>query len=468
MSKSGKNVPPGKAIRRVNPKVLYSLPLLFPISLWILAAITLYYYGPKLVKYQEEIAAIVLPILIGLFTIITIHFLLVMRRKLKGNTKIKPQTRFAQVSFTALCILFNIIFVYLITPHLAAIHFSSGPILTWGTDQDPTTGVSIVWKTADPTSTSIFLGTNPAGLMEYTVPGTMSEWHKISVDGLAPGIRYYYRVPGFRDDELFSFTTASPAPANFSFLFFADARQNDGEFVVPILPNLPQYMDNFIRDNSLNVAFTVVGGDFVGEGDNIATWKTWFDDISVTSGLATARPMAIVPGNHERHNDYPGAMFSKVFPLDDRPNFYYSFNYSQLHVTVLDPWNATNGWWGDFDQAQVDWLQSDLANASGMAFKVICMHPPPIRRDGTAHGNMAFLTQLCDTHDVDAVLFGHDHEYAVNQVNGTLYLLAGVGGNLAHFVSGTGFAQVDVRVDEMRIKMHWINGTSVDLCMIPA
>ncbi len=454
--------------KRVNSKIIYLLPLLFPLSLWVLGAITLFYYGAKMIKFQAQIASIAIPTLIGLFTLITVHFVVVAWRKLKGKTKIKRPTRVAQVTFTTLCVLFNIILVYLITPHLAAIRYSSGPCLTWGTGQDPSTGISIVWKTVDATETCVLLGPDPGALDEYFAPGTTSEWHKISINALVPETRYYFRIPGHRENELFSFMSAPQTPSNFSFLFFADARQNDGEFAVPLLPNLPRYMDEQIDARSLNVAFTIVGGDFVGEGDNFATWKTWFDDISMLSNLSTERPMAMVPGNHERHNDQNGEMLARVYPLDGQPTFYYSFNYSQLHVTVLDPWNATTGWWGDFNPTQIGWLQSDLQHASAMDFKVICMHPPPVGRDGTPHGNMAFLTQLCDAHDVDAVFFGHDHEYGINNVNGTWYVLAGVGGNFAHFSHGTGFIQVDITLNGMTASMNWINGTRLDLFSVPA
>lgn len=452
---------PGTSPRR------YLLPLLLPLSLWVLAAITLHFYGAKLFTFQATIASIALPVLIAVFALMTSHFVVVARRKWLGKRKVRRPTRVAQVAFTVLILLFNGIFVYLIVPHLAAIRFASGPSLTWATGQDPATGISITWKTGDPMPTRAYLGTDPGALAEHVAPGDPVAWHQIAIDGLAPDTVYYYRVPDVRGDELFSFRTAPQGPANFSFLFFADARQNDGEFVVPILPNVPLHMDTYIKDNDLDVVFTVMGGDLTGEGDNIATWKTWFDDISVSSALATDRPMAIVAGNHERHNDPTGDMLRTVYPLQDRPNHYYSFNYtSLLHVAVLDPWNATTGWWGDIDPAQLAWLEADLASAAGMPYTIACMHPPPVQRDGSAPGSMAVLTTLFTTHGVDAVFFGHDHDYAVNLVNGTWYFLMGVGGNLAHFRNGSGFARVDVSPAGMVVSMHWLNGTGDVLCTI--
>ena len=155
---------PGPAARR-DRKVLYLLPLVFPVSLWVLASVTLFYYGAKLFIFQARIASILLPVLIAAFSVMTIHFVVVARRKLRGTTRVKRPTRVAQVTFTAFIILFNATFVYLIAPHLAAIRFASGPSLTWGTGQDPATSISIVWKTADPVDTRVFLGTDPGAVM---------------------------------------------------------------------------------------------------------------------------------------------------------------------------------------------------------------------------------------------------------------------------------------------------------------
>lgn len=443
------------------------VPFLVPFPLWGLAAAALYYYGEKFFKYQAPIARIVVPLLVGIFSLLTVYFVRLSLKQRKGTWRRKFSSILLLTLMVAVVLFFDGLFLYLLAPHLAAIRFRTGPVLTLGTGQDPATGISIVWRTGGKTTTSVLLGSNPSQMNEYASIEAPSQWHKISIDGLSPDTEYRYRIDGLRSNESFSFRTAKEASSSFTFLLFSDARQNDGEFLVRLLPNVPLFMEEDSENRGVEPAFSIVTGDITGEGFNVATWKTFFDDISITSRLAVTRPMIFAPGNHERHDDPGGTMFERILPLVNRPGFYYSFDYGQVHFTIIDPWNEEMGNWGDFDAAQRKWVEQDLASAIDADYRVVCLHPPPIHNDGTPYESLESLVELCETYDVDIVFFGHHHSHWVKEMNEVWYVLLGVGGNMTYFRDGAGYAQVDVSSQEMTVSMHWVDGTEELLCTIP-
>ncbi len=163
--------------------------------------------------------------------------------------------------------------------------------------------------------------------------------------------------------------------------------------------------------------------------------------------------LQVSAGNHERQENWTGEVFESYYPYTNyHPGFYYSFNYSSLHVQVLDPINESTGWWGEIDPVQLAWAEQDLQNAASMKYKIIALHPVPMYQNYT-NPELADLVTLCDTYDVDAVFYGHAHSYGVQYVNGTYYYLIGVGGNSSS--NPPGFAQVDVTSTSMQVFMHW-------------
>ena len=132
---------------------------------------------------------------------------------------------------------------------------------------------------------------------------------------------------------------------------------------------------------------------------------------------------------------------------------------------MLDPWNYTSCYWGGFDSTQLDWAEENLINSSSMKYKVISLHPPPVYGDYEIEEFQPFV-ELCDTYDVDVVFFGHAHSFRHWSINGTEYILNGVGGNTGSNANPSGFCQIDVTPTEMEIEMHWLNGTKQDIVTI--
>ncbi|MHA1453059.1 MAG: metallophosphoesterase family protein, partial [Promethearchaeota archaeon] len=229
--------------------------------------------------------------------------------------------------------------------------------------------------------------------------------------------------------------------------------------------SIPKYITKDMKKQGISPAFTICTGDTVSNALDEPLWKSWFDDITSRTGLASNYPMQIAIGNHERHENCTGEIFADRYPYDSKPEFYYAFNYSTTHFLMLDPWNETSCEWSGLDPVQLAWTEQNLINSSSMKFKVISLHPPPLMGEYVFE-ELQPLIDLCDTYDVDAVFFGHWHRFGHWNINGTEYILNGVGGNNAPAANPSGFCQVDVSPTQMEISMHWLNGTNQPIVTI--
>ena len=365
--------------------------------------------------------------------------------------------------------IFGIIYI---VPAAAAVSYETNPVIFWATSQDPQTEITIAWKSKVGGVSQVWYGTESTNLnLNETDENVLTpEWHNIALTGLQPNTRYYYSVvdPGINSEnaKIFSFTTAPSIIVPFSFLVTADVRQNSGYFGGFFQPNVPKAMEDYATSIDLTPAFTMVCGDTVAEATNERMWKSWFDDISTTSNLGCNAPLQITIGNHERYDEYTGDIFEDRYGYENRPNFYYSYNYSNLHVQCLDPWSYDNDAWESFSATQLDWIENDLQAASSMDYKVVFLHPPPVK-SGEVQSDYQDLVNLCTLYDVDAVFFGHVHRFEHTEIDGVNYFMVGVGGNDSGAAQPPGFAQVNVDATSMSIEMHWLNGTEQALVTIP-
>lgn len=120
-------------------------------------------------------------------------------------------------------------------------------------------------------------------------------------------------------------------------------------------------------------------------------------------------PYMTSSGNHEPSSPYCQYFMSDIKDavMDDE-GLYYSFDYDYVHFVVLN----TNS----IKDAQIDWLKSDLDNASDAKWKVVMMHISPYSSGD--HSNKSEnqsivekLTPIFSSKHVDLVLQAHDHTY---------------------------------------------------------
>lgn len=451
---------------------LLKISLVIPLLIFITLPLFLIAYKGYLYERGIRWEGIILPAIAIFIAVIIIYSVKVMISKLKEKGKIK---RIWPATFS-LCLIISFfglsIFIWEINFYYSAAHYDTGPVLTWGSNQDPSTEITVMWRTVEPEESSVTYSTDKefSKSSQNTVTNSESvEWHQIVISDLNPDTKYYYRIDDF-DKTIYSFTTAPVSDSSFNFFIVSDLRQNSGDLGCLFGPNVPKYMADKATADGDFPEFTIATGDIVSEGTRYPTWKSWFDDISLSSRLATFAPLVDAVGNHERHDDPEGDIFAKYYPLDHRTNkqFYYSFNYSQIHFTMLDPWkiDGEESWWDEeLVDEQYNWAKNDLQNAMTKTFRIICLHPPPIRNNnGDIEILLPRVLDLADNYNVSLVFYGHKHSYDYTVINGTHFLLNGVGGNLDS--GDSGYSEVKVIENKLTLMQHWLNGTSHNLADI--
>jgi hypothetical protein len=346
---------------------------------------------------------------------------------------------------------------------IGADHYSVGPMLTWGIGQDPSTQITVLWRTSKVTPSIVYYGTSRDNLNLSSPAPDEVEWHQVALTNLTPNTTYYYRVEGLSVTQIHSFITAPIGDQDFSFIVFSDTRQNTSPLNTILVRNIPKWMMQNMRAQGTRPAFTLNCGDVTTYATENASWRSWFRDVS-ESGMASEAALQIAPGNHEFEYNDTGEILDSLYPYKSNFGFNYAFNYSTVHVLMLNPWNFTvGGYFIPFTMEQLAWIEMNLQNAHNMKYKIIALHPPVVYKNQIVE-EYAPLISLCDKYGVDAVFFGHAHEFDQAKINNTQYLLVGVGGNSV--IGPTGFAQVDVTSTHMQIDMHWLNGSRQALATI--
>jgi len=319
----------------------------------------------------------------------------------------------------------------LVVSPAAAATLTRGPYLQLLTTQS----VTIVWKTDTAAACGLTIGL-PGG-PTTTITSATGTVCAIPVTGLSAGAAYGY-VPLADGQPLRSesvFHTDDPTRP-YTFLALGDSGCGcSGQFAV--------------RDRMLATPadFILSTGDMIYKSGAAAD----FDPKFFRPYQDLIRQLVFWPtlGNHDvttaRGQPWRDAFYT---PANNpaRSENYYSFDYGNAHVVVLNSNGNTSP-----GSAQYRFLDQDLA-ASPALWKFVAFHHT-IYSSGTTHGSnlpiRANLVPLFDKHGVDIVLMGHEHNYErtaplrADQVvapgGGTVYITTGGGGHDLYPVGQTSF-----------------------------
>lgn len=243
--------------------------------------------------------------------------------------------------------------------------------------------------------------------------GTCTKWkenycHKVLAENLEPGTKYVYRV-GDASTGIWSnngtFETACDGEEPFSFIALADVQAgNEINFT----------KSGAVQRTAMQVCpdakFLMNAGDFVNDC-NDQEWDWFYEKNCDTLMNITMAPTA---GNHEGNLRW--GWFDNMFNLDKSAGWnhitgvYYSFDYSNAHIAVLN----TNDMY-PISEEQINWLQNDM-NSSDAQWKIILMHRAcysagkNINKPDTVIMRNRLLP-IIDSLDIDVVINGHDHMY---------------------------------------------------------
>ncbi|MBK9069967.1 MAG: metallophosphoesterase family protein [Myxococcales bacterium] len=321
--------------------------------------------------------------------------------------------------------------------------FGSDPtprLVHLGLASDPTTSVTISWRTADETTKATYvrfgtdadLASEQQGVTFVYKPGISAtdpevRIHEAHLCGLQPGTEYQYKVGGETDgaahwSPVYSFRTAPEVTDDtvVSLAIVGDSRSG-----YDVWSALVGELDARSPD------LILFSGDAVMFGHVQTEWETFFEQ---GASLLTKVPMVAAHGNHEANSV---TYYSQVALPGDEEN--YSLDYGHAHVTVLNdtPLNTS-----DLSGKIADFLSADLAANASAPWKFV-MHHRPTYSSSTSHGSdetlRALWAPIFDANDVDLVLNGHDHNYErskpmkgnaaqASPADGTVYLVTGGAG----------------------------------------
>lgn len=264
---------------------------------------------------------------------------------------------------------------------------------------------------------------------EETVEAADFYLQRVDLRGLEPGTLYCYRLlgPGGEQTEFAPLATASTPSSDSKVEFVVLGDTGTGNAAALAIAQ---------RLSETPFEFMLFLGDIAyGEGRASELQGNFFE---VYDEYLRVVPAYTAVGNHEYLTRGASFYFRDfVLPGNER---YYSFDWGNVHIVVLD----TN----HIDRAQLSWLEKDLATQRSR-WTIVGGHHPPFStsRRGSFTPMRDRVVPLLVKHGVDLVLSGHEHHYErfLPQA-GVHYVVAGGGGGRITTVAGGPRTQVSAEV----------------------
>ena len=312
-----------------------------------------------------------------------------------------------------------------------AASLTRGPYLQMGTE----TSVLIHWKTSSASNSRVEIGTAFGTYPTVFSSGTSTTDHAITVTGLSPDTKYYYRIGnstnmGIADDQKF-FTTLPPANTTrkLRFAAFGDCGRNDNNFQAYTLAEYQAYLSA----NGIDApdAWLLLGDNAYNAGTDAEYTSNFFGVFGST--ILKNHKVYATPGNHDyannstRQNDHAVPYYDvfdnptagEIGGVPSGNEAYYSFDIGDIHFLALDAYGKENSSTRIYDTtgAQVLWVKSDLA-ANTKKWTIAFWHHPPYTKGSHNSDTESDLTgirenfiRILERNGVDLIINGHSHDY---------------------------------------------------------
>jgi 3',5'-cyclic AMP phosphodiesterase CpdA len=315
-------------------------------------------------------------------------------------------------------------------------HYTAGPYLSYP-QRDR---MHLLWETSNPSYATVDYGKTDK-LEQHRIVRDLQRKHEVTLTGLDPATRYYYRVTSVSEkgDTLtsgrLSFFTAVDAQTAFSFAVFGDTEART---------HVNEKIANAVWEKRPN--FAVLTGDLTDGGTEKHRFEWTHEFFLGLNPLIGRIPLVTVPGNGE--GDLYWYSYYNFMP---EPRAYYRFSYGNADFFMLNS-NKTKSEFAP-DGKQYKWLEGELAKSKA-TWKFVVHHHPPYTSEEDDYGNtwtnsatlygdqeIYPVIPLYEKYNVDMVLYGHIHSYErswpirnnkIDTRHGIIYLqTGGAGGNLA-------------------------------------
>lgn len=334
-------------------------------------------------------------------------------------------------------------------------------------------GMTVMWETTVPAYCWVEYGTDTTQLKRARtiVDGQVvcnNKLHKIRINDLIPGQKYYYRV---YSQEILLYQA-------YKKIFGNIARSGFSEFTLPVADtdsftaivfnDLHQHTQTFRalcrQIQNIDYDFAVFNGDCVDDPVDHEQATTFISEL--TEGVRSDRiPTFFMRGNHEIRNAYSIGLRNHFDYVGDKT--YGSFNWGDTRIVMLDCGeDKKDDHWvyydlNDFTQLrneQVDFLKKEL---SGKDFKkakkrVLIHHIPLYGNDGE---NLCagLWTKLLEKAPFNVSLNAHTHTYAYHpksELENNYPVIIGGG----YKMDSATVMILEKKKDELRIKVLNVRG----------
>lgn len=251
----------------------------------------------------------------------------------------------------------------------------------------------------------------------FYMPTTENTYvHKIYIQNLNPGSKYYYQaVHGDYQSVTAEFRTMVAPGESFRFGVFGDCRSN---------PKMNTKLAKALAGEK--PLFSL----FLGDLCNTSSYDSWKEEFFVKAqlDLAATSPFFNAFGNHEDWEQNAKVFTQSPGPSREDGEYvnkpFYSFDCGDAHFLVLN----TEVGVGERSE-QFKFAKKDL-ESTDKKWKFVAFHIPAYCAGG--HGenkNMKRMTtKIFEPAGVDVVFNGHSHFYQRNFVNGVYHVIAAGGG----------------------------------------
>lgn len=310
--------------------------------------------------------------------------------------------------------------------------------------------ITVMWETDNDNSSQVEYGITTA--LGTTVNGAAltgngsSQIHYVTLTGLQPGTRYYYKViTGAAISSVYHFMTPKnkDQEGSTNLIAMSDMQQdwlNPTKFDQIIHNGILQYMNDSVA-GELNDAMqmVIIPGDLVDNGLVYSQWETTFFDPA--ADLFSYVPVYPVLGNHEQNTP----TYFKYFSLPQNGTSGYDEHWwykdhSNVRIIGLN----SNGTYQV--QAQLNWLDmvlQDAAADTSIDFVFAQMHHPyhselwPPGETGYSGSIISLLENFSTSTGKPSIhFFGHTHAYSRGQSRDHNHLMVNVataGGNIDYW-----------------------------------
>ena len=289
-------------------------------------------------------------------------------------------------------------------------------------------GMTVMWETTVPAYCWVEYGTDTTQLKRARtiVDGQVvcnNKLHKIHINDLIPGQKYYYRVCSQEMLLYQAYKKIFGNTARSEFSEFTLPATNADSFTAIVFNDLHQHTKTFRalckQIQHINYDFVVFNGDCVDEPVDHEQATSFICEL--TEGVHSDRvPTFFMRGNHEIRNAYSIGLRDHYDYVGNKT--YGSFNWGDTRIVMLDCGeDKPDSHWvyydlNDFTQLrneQVDFLKKELsAKEFKKAKKRILLHHIPLYGNDGKNLCAELWTKLLEKAPFDICLNAHTHKYA--------------------------------------------------------